>query len=140
MYKKLVNELLEKHDYLKLKKIFWGILAFQDERMNDLANKDYNDHLTPDRFGRMTPVPFERNSTEVVQAIDWLIHQDRYELKRRVKLGGSSNRNLWNYKKLYELMLVHANLKENELWDFMVDNWLSYEVPVIDDDQSRNID
>jgi hypothetical protein len=133
MYKKLVNELLEKHDYLKLKKIFWAQLAFQDERMNDLANKHYNDHLTPDRFGKMTPVPFERNSTEVVQAIDWNIHQDRYELKRDVK--GSSNRNLWNYKKLYELMLVHANLKENELWDFMADNWL-----FIDDDQSRNID
>jgi hypothetical protein len=122
-YKKLVNELLEKHDYLKLKKICWLILAFQDERMNDLANKHYNDNLTPNRFGKMTPVPFERNSTEVVQAIDWNIHQDRYELKRRVISAGTS-RNLWNYKKLYELMLLHVNLKQNELWNFMADNWL----------------
>jgi len=138
MYKKLVNELLEKHDYLKIKNFFFGQMSFQDERMNDLANKHYNDNLTPDRFGKMTPVPFERCVrgggnpllTEVRQAIDWNSYQHGHECKRRVK--GSSNLNLWNYKKLYELMLVHVNLKENELWDFMADNWL-----FIDDEQSR---
>ena len=100
MYKKLVNELLEKHNYLKIKDVCYGVLTFQDTRMNDLANKHCN----------------------ATNAIDWNFHQHRHEGKRDVK--GSSNLNLWNYKKLYELMLVHVNLKQNKLWDFMADNWL----------------
>lgn len=108
-YKKLVNELLEKHDYLKIKDICYGVLAFQDTRMNNLANK----HM----FGC-------NRTLEILNmtAIDWNSYQRRHDCKRDMK--DSLNLNLWNYKKLYELMLVHINLKQNKLWDFMAENWL----------------
>ncbi len=68
--------------------------------MNDLANKHCN----------------------ATNAIDWNSYQHRKDCKRDMR--GSSNLNLWNYKKLYELMLVHVGLKQNKLWDFMAENWL----------------
>lgn len=103
-YKKLVNELLEKHDYLQfaLSKVTSDYI-FSDKRMNELGAKHYNENdLILDWYNYR------------MEYREWVKDDDGFPYPTRKIM----------YKKLYEIMIEHVNLKQAELWDCMIKNRL----------------